>query len=129
MDYLNENYCIFLDQISKIRQRIQNIKIDNENLKKALIEKERVVPEAITNYLDLEQVDEIIKKRQVAYIEKQDSNINIYGEKYRFNYRDVNYYKSEIEELIKDLKKAVSEKKKIYILLETKEKAKKIMFN
>jgi len=126
LDYLNENYCIFLDQISKIRQRIQNIKIDNENLKKALIEKERVVPEAITNYLDLEQVDEIIKKRQVAYIEKQDSNINIYGEKYRFNYRDVNYYKSEIEELIKDLKKAVSEKKKIYILLETKEKAKKV---
>ncbi len=126
LDYLNENYCIFLDQISKIRQRIQNIKMDNENLKKALIEKERVVPEAITNYLDLEQVDEIIKKRQVAYIEKQDSNINIYGEKYRFNYRDVNYYKSEIEELIKDLKKAVSEKKKIYILLETKEKAKKV---
>lgn len=126
LDYLNENYCIFLDQISKIRQRIQNIKIDNENLKKALIEKERVVPEAITNYLDLEQVDEIIKKRQVAYIEKQDSNINIYGEKYRFNYRDVNYYKSEIEELIKDLKKAGSEKKKIYILLETKEKAKKV---
>ena len=126
LDYLNENYCIFLDQISKIRQRIQNIKIDNENLKKALIEKERVVPEAITNYLDLEQVDEIIKKRQVAYIEKQDSNINIYGEKYRFNYRDVNYYKSEIEELIKDLKKAVSEKKNIYILLETKEKAKKV---
>ena len=37
LDYLNENYCIFLDQISKIRQRIQNIKIDNENLKKALI--------------------------------------------------------------------------------------------
>ena len=69
LDYLNENYCIFLDQISKIRQRIQNIKIDNENLKKALIEKERVVPEAITNYLDLEQVDEIIKKRQVAYIQ------------------------------------------------------------
>ena len=126
LDYLNENYCIFLDQISKIRQRIQNIKIDNETLKKALIEKERVVPEAITNYLDLEQVDEIIKKRQVAYIEKQDSNINIYGEKYRFNYRDVNYYKSEIEELIKDLKKAVSEKKNIYILLETKEKAKKV---
>ena len=62
LDYLNENYCIFLDQISKIRQRIQNIKIDNENLKKALIEKERVVPEAITNYLDLEQVDEIIKR-------------------------------------------------------------------
>ena len=46
--------------------------------------------------------------------------------KYRFNYRTVNYYKSEIDGLFSDLQKYINEKKKVYLLVSTKEKAKKI---
>ena len=126
LDYLNKNYCIFLDEFGKIRERLKNIKLDTNNLKKALIEKKKIVPEAISNMLELEDIEEKLEKKQVIYIEKQDIIANIQAEKYSFNYRDVNYYKSEIEELFKDIEKAVKEKKKIYILVETKEKAKKL---
>ena len=126
LDYLNKNYCIFLDEFGKIRERLKNIKLDTDNLKKALIEKKKIVPEAISNMLELEDIEEKLEKKQVIYIEKQDIIANIQAEKYSFNYRDVNYYKSEIEELFKDIEKAVKEKKKIYILVETKEKAKKL---
>ena len=126
LDYLNGNYCIFLDEIGKIRQRAENVKNDNLNLERTLIEKNKIIPEAIKGMMDFSSLEEKLYKRQLIYIQKQDSEAKIEGEKYRFNYREVNYYKSEIEGLFEELKKDVIEKKKIYILVDTKEKAKKL---
>ena len=126
LDYLNKDYVVFLDEINKIETRSTNIKEDRKNLERSLIEKERQIPEAITNILEFEQIQEILDKKQVIYIQKQDTQIKVRGEKYNFNYRTVNYYKSETTTFIEDLKKAVKEKKTIYILTENKEKAKKI---
>ena len=125
LDYLNGNYCIFLDEIGKIRQRAENVKNDNLNLERTLIEKNKIIPEAIKGMMDFSSLEEKLYKRQLIYVQKQDSEAKIEGEKYRFNYREVNYYKSEIEGLFEELKKDVIEKKKIYILVDTKEKAKK----
>ncbi len=126
LDYLNSNYCIFLDEIGKIKQRAKNVKNDNYNLERSMVEKGKIIPEAIKNMLNFESLEQILDKRQLIYIEKQDSEAKIEAEKYKFHYREVNYYKSEIEGLFEELKKAIQEKKKIYILLETKEKAKKL---
>ena len=126
LDYLSNHYCIFLDEIGKIKQRAKNIQTDNKNLQSALIEKKRIVPDAISNMIDETKIEEILEKKQLIYIEKQDSNIKVQAEKYRFTYREINYFKSEIENLFIDLEKAINEKKKVYILLETKEKAKKL---
>ena len=59
-------------------------------------------------------------------MEKQDIKNKIAVENYKFEYREINYYKSEIENLIEELKKGIKEKKKIYIIVSTKEKAKKL---
>ena len=126
LDYLNKDYVVFLDEINKIETRSKNIKEDRKNLERSLIEKERQIPETITNVLEFEQIQEILDKKQLIYIQKQDTQIKVQGEKYNFNYRTVNYYKSETTTFIEDLKKAVKEKKTIYILTENKEKAKKI---
>ncbi len=126
IDYLSSNYCIFLDEIGKIKQRAKNITIDNQNLIKALLEKEKIVPEAIKDLLSYEKIEEELEKKQIIYIEKQDVENKLANEKYRFEYREVNYYKNEIEELLKDLRKAVKQNKKIYILVSSKEKAKKL---
>jgi len=90
----------------------------------ALVEKEKMVPDAITTLLTYEELQEQLETRTLVYIEKQDSPNKLATEKYKFSYREVNYYKSEIENLIEDLQKAINEKKKIYILVSTKEKAK-----
>ncbi len=126
LDYLSSSYCIFLDEISKIETRAKNIKIDNHNLQIALKEKGKFTPEAITNMLEMSEIEEILEKKQLVYIEKQDTESKINGPKYKFNYREINYFKSEIENLFEDLEKAINENKKVYILLENKEKAKKL---
>ena len=117
---------IFIDEVGKVEKRSENIKQDRENLQRGLIEKDKQVPEAITNELDFEKVLERLDNKQLVYIEKQDNEPKIKGEKYRLNYKDVNYYKSEIENLFKDLKDNLKQKKNIYILTENKEKANKI---
>lgn len=126
LDYLSSNYSIFLEEIGKIKQRATNIAIDNKNLIKALVEKEKMVPDAITNLLSYEEVEEKLESKQIVYIEKQDIQNKLATEKYKFEYREVNYYKSEIENLIEDLQKAIEQKKKIYMLVSSKEKAKKL---
>lgn len=126
LDYLGKDYYIFIDEINKIKQRVTNITIDNKNLRKTIVEREKIVPQAISNMLTYEDIEEALEKRKIIYLAKQDSIINIEAEKYLFNYREVNYYKSEIENLFEDVQKAVKDKKQIVLLVDTKEKAKKI---
>lgn len=126
IDYLNKDTAIVLDEEKKIKQRMENIQIDNENLIKALIEKEKIIPQAIENLEKEEQIEQKLKKKQIIYIEKQDKPARSGVESYAFSYREINYFKSETEELWKDLKKSITAKKVIYILVTTKEKAKKL---
>ncbi len=125
LEYLNDNYLIILDEISKIEARQRNILQDNSNLIKNLIEKEKIVPEALENItsIDLNQLE---NEKSVIYFEKQDIVTNRQAEKYTFNYRQVNYYKSEIENLFEDIKRWNKEQKSIYVMVSTKEKAKKL---
>ena len=126
LDYLKQNYIIVIDEINKIKQRLENVEKNSQNIIQLLLEKEKIVPDIIKNLLTFEQFEEKTKNRQIIYIEKFDDEIKIEAQKYRWNYKEKRFYKSEIELLFKELIKAQEQKKKIYILAETKEKAKKI---
>ena len=126
LSYLTENYLICIDEISKVRQRALNIQKDNENVEKLLIEKEKIVPNAISNMYTIADIEETLEKKQIVYLEKQDRTKEMQSTEYNFVYKDKKYFKSETEALIKDIFKAQAEQKKIYILVENEEKAKKI---
>ena len=125
IEYLSQNYLILIDEIGKIEQREKNIIQDTNNLIKNLIEKEKIVPEALKN-ISMLDVEYLENKNQLIYLEKQDSIAKKQAEKYNFEYREINYYKSEIENLFDDIKKWSKEKKSIYVIVQTKEKAKKL---
>ena len=125
LDYLENDFVILFDELSKIKQREDNILIENKNLIKALIEKEKYVPDSILN---VEPIDYVSEDKQVVYLEKQDLGAkNISNTKYNFNYRDVKYYKSEIEILIGDLIKALNDKKEVVVLAGNKEETDKFI--
>ncbi|MBQ2937466.1 MAG: transcription-repair coupling factor [Clostridia bacterium] len=125
INYLNKDCLIFLDEINKIEQREINILQDIENLSKNLLEKEKIIPEALklTSSVDLEILE---NKHQIVYLEKQDTITKKQAERYHFEYRAINYYKSEIKNLFEDIEKWNKDKKSIYVMVETKEKAKKL---
>ncbi len=126
LDYINNNYVIFLDEISKIEQRSINIQKDNQNLEALLIDKEKLIPDAIKNIHTLTEIENQLEKNQLVYLEKHDTQTQRQVERYSLNYKEKNYFKSEFDEFLKDIKKAQENKKKIYILTDFKEKARKI---
>ena len=127
LDYLSEKYIIAIDEERKINQRAQNIIQDIKNLTNTLVEKEKIIPQAINNIQTYDVIEDKIEKRESRiYLEKQDTNITKQVEKYHIEYRELNYYKSEIENLFNDLRKGINEGKNIYIFVSTKEKAKKM---
>ena len=125
LDYVKDNYLIVLDEINKIEQRAKNILQDNTNLIKNLLEKNKIVPEALENMdsIDFERVEQ---EKVSIYLEKQDTVTKKQAERYNFQYREIRYYKSDIENLFEDIKKWNTEKKSIYVMISTKEKAKKL---
>ena len=128
IDYLNKNSIITFDEIRKIEQRAQNVIKDNDNLIKNLIEKGKVVPQAISNIQPFSRIEELVEesKKVTLYIEKQDNKVDRQAQNYNFSYRAINYFKSEIETLFTDIRKAQGQGKNIYVVVATKEKAKKL---
>lgn len=113
LDYLKDEFLIIFDEYSKIKQRKENIIIENNNLIKSLMEKGRFVPQAIHN---ISIYDYNLEEGQILYLEKQDIALSKTSHiKFTFDYRDVNYYKSEIELLFDDIKKNINDKKIIVL--------------
>ena len=121
VDYLGDKYLIIIDELSKIKQRANNIIIDNNNLIKSISEKGRIIPDAIKN-ISTYILDFDLYKH--VNIEKLD--IPVGNKIIHFAYRDVNFYKSETEILLNQLREAIDLKCKVIILGGTEESARKI---
>ena len=90
LDYLNSNYVIFIDEINKIRTRSKNIKEDRKVLENALTEKEKQIPEAIINELNIEEIEEAdLKIGEEATLEEQ-RKIIVNSEKIAENLQNAN---------------------------------------
>ena len=122
LDYISDEYIIAIDEDNKINQRIDNIIIENNNLIKSLTEKERFIPEAIADISNFNK-ESIYLGNQTIYLNENNSNsLN----KFEFNYRQINFYKSETEILIGEIKKWLNNSKQIVILAGNKENVEKI---
>lgn len=132
LDYIQDDYIIFLDEVSKIKARANNILIDNQNIQKAILDKEKIIPEAILNIYEYENLLPEILKRKTVYLEKQD--IGVVDEEtstakrngIRFNTREVNFYKSGMELFLEEVEKAINERKTVIILGGNEETSQKL---
>ena len=132
IDYIKENYIIFLDEISKIKARSENIIKDNQNVIKSLMEKKRAVPQALTNLNNYIDFLGLIKNIQIIYLEKQDigfvdkQSMHAKRNGYSFSYREVNFFRSSMDLCFKEIQQAQHDKKTIVILTGNKDNTKKV---
>ena len=116
LDYLKSNFLIIFDEISKINQRIENITKENNQLIKNLIEKSRIVPESILNISNFKLN---LENKQIIFFEKQDVIKDLgknRNNEFIFPYRDINFFKTEVDLLINELHQMQENKKTIVIL-------------
>ncbi len=122
IDYIKNDYIIFLDEIGKIKNRSENILKDNDTVIKTLIEKKREVPEAILNLRDYIKFIKSIKDVQTIYVEKQDigfvdkQSMHAKRNGYSFSYREVNFFRSSMDLCVKEIQEAQRRKKTVIIL-------------
>ena len=126
LEYIDDKYLVFVDEFNKVIQRSENIEQDNENTIKALMEKERIIPDSLKNYVATENLESNIEKYQTIYLDKLDDRIKNGIERYDFKYKELNYFKSGIDLFINDINNFKKQERKVYIVVDTKEKADKM---
>ena len=128
LDYFDENYLLCIDDIDKINARQENILKDNNQLIETLLEKQRAVPNAINN---ISKVNLEEKEGTAIYLYESDLLQNSKPVKFsknvfNFKYRDLHFFKSELNILAQDIKKAIEENKNVIILSGNEAGAKKV---
>ena len=131
LDYLDDNYIIFLDEISKIKARNENVLKDTENVIKSIIEKGKKEPDSLKILCNYLEFLEIIKSKQTIYLEKQDigyvdkQSMHAKRNGYSFSYREVNFFRSSMDLLFKEIQEAAGNKT-VIILCGGKENVSKV---
>ncbi len=132
LDYFDDEYEIFLDEINKIKARVNNILIDNQNVQNMLIEKEKIIPDALKNLYEYEELLKKILKHQTIYLEKQDVGFvdeyetNAKRNAIHFETREVNFFKSSMELFLEEVQTAINEKKTVVVLGGNEENSRKL---
>ena len=122
IDYIKEDYMIFLDEVNKIKARSENVIKDTKNLIQSLIEKKRYVPQSLERIGDYIEFLEKIKKLQTIYLENKDigfvdkQSMHAKRNGYSFSYREVNFFRSSMDLLFKEVQEGLGEGTTIVIL-------------
>nr|MCR5186619.1 hypothetical protein [Clostridia bacterium] len=103
LDYLPGDTVIFLDEVSKVKARCENIAKDNENLEKDLLERGKIIPEMLRNSNNYDDFQKLMNNKQVIYLEKQDvgfvdiPSMHAKRNGYSFSYREVNFFRGSMD--------------------------------
>ncbi len=132
MDYIEDNCIVFLDEVGKIKSRSENIIKDTQNLIKNLIEKKRTIPQVLEKTEDYIKFIERLKKLQTIYLESKDigfvdkQSMHAKRNGYSFSYREVNFFRSSMDLLFKELQEGIGAGTTIAILCGTQENVKRV---
>ena len=125
-NYLLNDTVLFIDEIGKIKARIDNIKNDSNILVEAILEKKRIVPQILESLKEYKEIEEKLTKKQCIYLEKQDIAFNR-PNMYRYTFKEVNFFKATIEQLIEKTMESLSEGKKVIVLSGNEDNSKKLI--
>ena len=132
LDYISNDYILCIDEVKKIKQRAENITKDNESIMKSLIEKNKLVPNALTVMENYEKTMLKLENKQTIYLENQDvgfvdsKSMLAKRNGYSFSYREVNFFRFGVDLLFEEIEKAREKDKIVIILAGSEDNGKKI---
>ena len=132
IDYIKDNYIVFLDEVSKLKARTENIIKDTKTLIQSLIEKNRYVPDSLEKIEDYIEFLDRIKNTQTIYLENKDigfvdkQSMHAKRNGYSFSYREVNFFRSSMDLLFKEIQKGLGQGTTIAILCGAQSNIKRI---
>ena len=133
LDYIPDNYILFIDEASKIKARSENIIKDRDAIIKSLLEKGKPIPDSLLLMQEYLLIADMIGQRRAIYLEKQDIGIidkqTMHAKRngYSFSYREVNFFRSSMDILFEELQKATIENKTVILLGGSLDNCKKLL--
>lgn len=122
IDYIKDNYIIFINEVSKIKARSENVIKDTKLLMQNLVEKKRYIPELLEKIEDYIEFLDRIKSIQTIYLENKDigfvdkQSMHAKRNGYSFSYREVNFFRSSMDLLFKEVQEGLGQGTTIAIL-------------
>lgn len=116
LNYLDDSYLIILDEVTKIKNRLENIIKDNELINKGLYEKGKYGIESLNLQLTYDKFLKTIEKEKnnnLIYLSEEDIKIldkqSMHAKRngYSFNYREVNFFRNTLDLLFKEIEKSI----------------------
>ncbi len=127
LNYLQDKYTIYFDDISKQISRSETINFENaEAIKVAATS--NVYTKYTFKYVSFETIQAKLKSLSSVYLSKlgQDRVLHAKRKEYSFSCREVNFFRSTMDLLIKDVKKYKEEGKITVLVFPTQTKAETI---
>ena len=123
-DYILENDYIFLDNCIKLIERSKGVIKEAENQNSGLIEREKLLNQALDNMCVYENILEKISDNKIKYIyleEEKQKNLDKYIKKAKeneidFNFIEYSFVKTELQNLEKIIVDELNKNEKIYII-------------
>ncbi len=132
LDYLEDDFLICIDESSKIKAREKNILQDQQNIYETLLEKQKMIPDALKDWNNYDEILKKLKGKQQIYLEKQDLGFvdeetsNVKRNAINMQTREINYFKSSMELFLEEVQRAINEQKTIVAFAGDEEASKKL---
>ena len=123
-DYILENDYIFLDNYIKLSERSGGVIKEAENQNSGLIEREKLLNQALDNMCIYENILEKISEKKIKYIYLEEENQKILDKyikkasknKIDFNFIEYSFLRTELQNLEKIIIDELNKNEKIYII-------------
>lgn len=117
LDYLNNKYAIYFDEVSKCINRSQSITEEEKETIKILKKKNEIVEEFVSTHFSFDEILKKTNRLSDVFLSRVDKDRVLHAKRkeYSFSCREVNFFRSSMDLFIKEIKKFKSEKKLIFI--------------
>ena len=124
LDYLESNFAIFMDETAREISRAEAIKYENNEAIKVITMNGNVYSKYAFKYVSFEEIELKLKSLSTVYMSKlgQDRVMHAKRKEYSFSCREVNFFRSTMDLLIKDIKRYKEERKIILMVFSTLQK-------
>ena len=123
-DYILENNYIFLDNYIKLSERSKGVIKEAENQNSGLIEREKLLNQALDNMCIYENILEKISEKKIKYIYLEEAEQKMLDKyikkasknKIDFNFIEYSFLRTELQNLEKIIIDELNKNEKIYII-------------
>ena len=123
-DYILENDYIFLDNYIKLSERSAGVIKEAENQNSGLIEREKLLNQALDNMCIYENILEKVSEKKIKYIYLEEEKQKILDKyikkasknKIEFNFIEYSFLRTELQNLEKIIIDELNKNEKIYII-------------